>query len=72
MMRFQTGQHDTRRHSLDVPFPRPRYGFVKIVYVEDYSGIGSFKGSEVLDVRIATELNCQTGMRLGSEIGCHD
>ena len=57
MFRFQAGQHQTCRHSLQVPFPGARNRLVKVVNVENQMAIGRCETAHVLHMRIAAELH---------------
>jgi hypothetical protein len=72
MLGFQSGENDAGRHPLDIPFPGPWNGLVKIVDVEYEASVGGFIATQILDVRIAAKLDEDAGIRLARQVGRHD
>ena len=51
------GEHHAGGEALQVPLPRAGRGLVKIVEVEHQSAVGRRIGAEVMDMRIAAQLD---------------
>ena len=60
---FTRGQDDTRRQSLDVPFPGSLKGFVEIVDVKQESALRAGKAAEIRCVAIAARLHSNSSHR---------
>ena len=63
---------EARHEPLHVPLEWARMGLVEVVDVEDQPSVGGCEDAEVGEVRIATELNVQIGVRRSTEVGRHD
>src|SRR6476646_2356579 len=59
---FASREHDTRRHSLQVPFPWSSDRLVEIIDIEYQAAIGCFITAEILHMRIAAKLNKNAGI----------
>ena len=66
------GQHNARRHALDVPFPRPANGLIEIVEIENQRPIRRRERSQILHMRVTAQLHRQSRMRQPSQIRRHD
>jgi hypothetical protein len=69
--RFLSGEHETRREALHVPFPRTWNGLVKIIDVEHQSAVRCRIRAEVVDVCVAAQLHSEAGGRQGRQIRRH-
>ena len=63
---------EARRQSLHVPLERARQRFVEIVHAEDVGAFRRPEGPEVREVRVAAQLDRESGSRQRRQIGGHD
>jgi len=69
---FAASEDEGCGHAFYVPLPGAGDGFVEVVEVEDELAVGGGEGAEILDVRVAAELDEEGGVGEAGEVGGHD
>src|SRR5215469_13602120 len=69
---FASSENQTRRQTLQVPFPRPGESLVEIVDIEYKVTFGRCICAKISNVSIATNLHAQARLRQSGQISSHE